>query len=724
VHWTKISRRGDSFALISTLLIGIQISLVFWLAMVTATKGGQSPPVDDSFIYFQYARSIASGHLFSYIPGDPPTTGATSFLYPLLLAPGFLMGLDGSTIVVYAYLLNTIFLLATTVLVYFLTRHLTNRYLATLAAALVVLSGPILWGFFSLMEIGLLSLATTLVAYLYTCERLQALPWKTLLASSLLALCRPEGIVISAFIVLLASVQVAPVIGHWLHSRSGVGRDSHSRAWQDDPLASCRKAWLAGLALLLPLGVSIGYLWFIRELTGSMATNTFLSKAIQTVPLVPWYDKLGMAANNAGVLLQNPFGLRPTYLPILVFPLLGLGLARHLGAEVYDRKPGIGILGVGILLIMVISASQLPSAFAHHFRYIMAIFPLALVFVMVGLGVVARFSPEGLMLSVGLSLLLLVLTTVNTPKWVQTYAQNASDIYFQQVSLAHWLRFNIPADSIVALNDAGAIAFYSGHPVYDLIGLVTNGASLSFRHKTGAIFERVLSLPPEERPMYYAIFPNWFALPEGDFLTEVFRTQLHRRTISSGAIVVVYRADYSVADKSGSPGLERQRGGLWTLVDSLNVAELADEARHNYHQFDFVPRGKVAVTVLRELSYAEDDQISMVDGGRIILGGEEFTIATQPGKSLKVVLRTDAAVPITLRVYINDKYVKDWSYPKEPGAWVEPYFIVPGSLVPGNFTRLRLELADNYLTSPPRYAPFYYWFYQLDIARPAGTLRP
>jgi hypothetical protein len=627
------------------------------------------------------------------------------------------MGLDGSTIVLYAYILNGIFLLATTVLVYLLTRYLSNRYLAVLAAALVVLSGPILWGFFSLMEIGVLSLVITLVAYLYVQEHRQALPWKTLVASALLSLCRPEGLLMSAFIVLLASVRILPWMAHWVRARSEMGLSRYRSDWLGELLTIGRTASPAGLTLLFPLGVSAGFLFFIRALTGTMTTNTFLSKAIQTVPLVPWYEKLGMVAKNAAMLLQNPFGLQPTYLPLLVFPLLGLGLARHLGAEVRDRQPGIGILSLGLFLIMVISASQLPSAFAHHYRYIMAIYPLALVFVMVGLAVVARISPEGLTVSVGLGLILLALTTINTPKWVQTYAQNTADIWYQQVSVAHWLRYNIPANSTVALNDAGAIAYYSRHPVYDLIGLVTNGASLPFRHGTGAVFERIRSLPPEERPQYYAIFPNWFTLPDGDFLTEVFRTQLHRRTISSGATVLVYRADYSVADRSVSPGLDHERGGLWTMVDSLNVADLADEDSHNYHQFDFVPRGKMKVTVLREFNYDADDEIGLVDGGRIILGAEEFTVATQPGKTLKVVLRTDAYLPVTLRVYIDGKYVKDWSYPKEGGAWVEPYVIVPGSLIMEDLTRLRLELTDSYLTSPPRYVPFYYWFYQLDISR-------
>ncbi len=51
------------------------------------TGGELSLPLDDSFIYLQYARAIAQGHPFVYTAGNAPTTGATSLFWPLLLLP-------------------------------------------------------------------------------------------------------------------------------------------------------------------------------------------------------------------------------------------------------------------------------------------------------------------------------------------------------------------------------------------------------------------------------------------------------------------------------------------------------------------------------------------------------------------------------------------------------------------------------------------------------------
>jgi len=37
-------------------------------------------PLDDAYIYLQYAARAAEGHPFSYGPGEPPSTGLTSLL--------------------------------------------------------------------------------------------------------------------------------------------------------------------------------------------------------------------------------------------------------------------------------------------------------------------------------------------------------------------------------------------------------------------------------------------------------------------------------------------------------------------------------------------------------------------------------------------------------------------------------------------------------------------
>ena len=80
--------------------------LVYLASMLYHTGGRLSLPLDDAFIYFQYARQAAAGHFLQYNIGDMPTAGATSLLYMLLLVPGFVLGLDGMTVAVYALALG------------------------------------------------------------------------------------------------------------------------------------------------------------------------------------------------------------------------------------------------------------------------------------------------------------------------------------------------------------------------------------------------------------------------------------------------------------------------------------------------------------------------------------------------------------------------------------------------------------------------------------------
>ena len=90
----------------------------FWLAVYLAsmlyhTGGRWGLPLDDSFIYFQYARQVADGHFLQYNTGASPTAGATSLLYMLLLVPGFLLGLEGMEIAGYALVLGLLLLIMT-----------------------------------------------------------------------------------------------------------------------------------------------------------------------------------------------------------------------------------------------------------------------------------------------------------------------------------------------------------------------------------------------------------------------------------------------------------------------------------------------------------------------------------------------------------------------------------------------------------------------------------
>ncbi|HYO96468.1 MAG TPA: hypothetical protein VER33_18275, partial [Polyangiaceae bacterium] len=76
-------------------ILVITIALAWWTlrSILQRTGGVPAAPLDDAYIHLQYARSIATGDPLVYSPGMPAVPGATSLLWPFLLAGGYLVGL-------------------------------------------------------------------------------------------------------------------------------------------------------------------------------------------------------------------------------------------------------------------------------------------------------------------------------------------------------------------------------------------------------------------------------------------------------------------------------------------------------------------------------------------------------------------------------------------------------------------------------------------------------
>jgi hypothetical protein len=54
--------------------------------------------------------------------------------------------------------------------------------------------------------------------------------------------------------------------------------------------------------------------------------------------------------------------------------------------------------------------------------------------------------------------------------------QNAADVAWiekDMVGTAQWIQENLPADSLLAVHDIGAIGYFDQHPIIDLAGLVS-----------------------------------------------------------------------------------------------------------------------------------------------------------------------------------------------------------------------------------------------------------
>ena len=119
------------------------------------------------------------------------------------------------------------------------------------------------------------------------------------------------------------------------------------------------------------------------------------------------------------------------------------------------------------------------------------------------------------------------------------YAWGVQNINAMQVHLGRWLDRHASPSATLAVNDIGAIAFFSRRPVLDLMGLVTPEI-LPYRRdgETG-----VITYVTERCPDYVVIFPAWFPRLSArtDLMTPVYAVKLARTEVAGAPEMVVYR---------------------------------------------------------------------------------------------------------------------------------------------------------------------------------------
>ncbi|HRL12075.1 MAG TPA: hypothetical protein PKX07_09365, partial [Aggregatilineales bacterium] len=90
--------RGAALSALIAALGAALVLVVFVLPGIPVGESAPVMPVDDAYIHFQYARQLATGQGYAYNTGQPPTSGATSLIYPYLLAAGYMLGFTGLTL--------------------------------------------------------------------------------------------------------------------------------------------------------------------------------------------------------------------------------------------------------------------------------------------------------------------------------------------------------------------------------------------------------------------------------------------------------------------------------------------------------------------------------------------------------------------------------------------------------------------------------------------------
>ncbi len=429
-------------------------------------------PLDDSWIHHVYARSLAGGGLFEYVPGRPEA-GFTSPLWTLVLAPIWWFTSDPRVAALACKAIGVVIATGVSVLGDRLSTKLSGARWAGIVAGVAVAVDPSLtFASVSGMEVMLAALAmlAALVAWL------EGRWWLAGAALACALLARPEcGLIV----VLVGGAE-------WMRTRG-------NPSWRD-------------LGKLLVPTLVAGALWstFCLVIAGRPLPNTFYAKHHP-------HSLLDVVADVPRIF--GPQLLDQTWFFFgSGFVLFGLAARRVWHDASLGRERAFVVLAGPLVFLAGI-------AWAHDILWVRAFAVLrytlphlAWTIALLAVGALEAVSlvraarTDASMRARALALLsttALVLPLIALPmrfdRSARAFAWNTQNIEEMQVRVGDWLRIHTAPGEWVATHDAGAIRIFSNRSVLDLAGLNEHRVST-----VGA------GLFAEVSPRYFAIFPDWF----------------------------------------------------------------------------------------------------------------------------------------------------------------------------------------------------------------------
>ena len=513
-------RRDDLLVVLAAL-----IPLALYLLREHAIAGASGFPLDDSWIHLHFARNLAEGAGFAYNPGTL-VAGSTAPLWTLLLAAGALVfGASAVTVktIGVASMLGAALLSRRAALAWG-----ASRGVALAAAVALVWMGPLVWGALSGMEV---CLAALLVAAALRAHAGGRAGW-TALWGALAVLARPEALLLVPLCAL--------------------GR----------PL-TLRRALVFGVVTLVVVAPAVAFtLWTVGALVPATAAAKIEGGLVGWITGVSEPLAQSLVARPWAFLCEWVVWLARTHwlLPLALAPAIVLAWVRH------GRTLGVPALGLLVHpLGMALLAPYRGPGFQEG-RYSTHLLPLALIVIAAAVspgavGATSRVVVAGAarpasavgglqqMLSGSASwfsranviavVVYLVIGLATLPAAATRYAWGVQNINAMQVHLGHWVDANVPKAARLAVNDIGAIAYFSRRQVIDLMGLVTPEIIPYRRQGEAQVMRYVITACPD----YVIIFPAWFPVmaSRADLLVPVYRVRLARNEVAGGPEMVVYR---------------------------------------------------------------------------------------------------------------------------------------------------------------------------------------
>jgi hypothetical protein len=514
--------RGRTLA-VAAPAVALALAIGVFLLRTRQVAGGlgvEAFPLDDSWIHMQFARNLAEGRGFSYNPGVP-VSGSTAPLWTLAL--GGLFAVLGSHPVL-AKALGIAATLGTAWLAGRLALAWTGRAdAALLASVLVALTGPMVWGALSGMEVALAALLVTAALLLHARDR----AWAAGAALGAAALARPEAVLLLLLVWLGGPLTRRRAVA-W-----GIPVAGFLAPWIVFNLATTGTPLPATAAAKIEGGL-VGYLAGVRE----PLRTTLLGRPWQFE--TEWVRWLWQA---------------DALLPLLLLPGLWW-LGRRVGRAALAPA---SVLVLHPLAMAMLAPYRAPSF--QEGRYSIHLLPLALVVAIAPLTPLfsssSSLSPsegEGRMRGWLAAAALLVGALAALPSAASRYGWAVQNIEAMQVHLGHWVAGHTAPTARLALNDVGAITYVSRREIVDVMGLVTP-AIIPFRRDGEPGVLRYLE---QTCPDYLIVFPAWFPTiaAMADRFHPVYRVRLDHNEVAGADELVVYETAWSRwrADRQPCPG--------------------------------------------------------------------------------------------------------------------------------------------------------------------------
>jgi hypothetical protein len=240
----------------------------------------------------------------------------------------------------------------------------------------------------------------------------------------------------------------------------------------------------------------------------------------------------------------------------------------------------------------------------------------------------------------------------------------------------------------------------------DLEGLVSETFRKPSRLRAAGIWEAIERLPARERPDVLAIYPSWYDPAFLEPHRPVHSQRLFRPSIAAGNPLEVYLADWRLAGRGSAPRdsvLAESLAG-WVPLAEVDVADVVSEEAAEY-RFAVLDGAYDSVLLSRPDAGGE----ALLEGGRVISGGETFRVAgLRAGDDVRLVTRTHT--PFRLRVEVDGRDAGIWiASTGIPGAWIEGSYALPREVIPAGTATIRLRSDDPHHAG---YGSFHYWIYR------------